>query len=124
MKNLIAPSMKANTKISAKKKLQEIKVTMQLCRLMFPMINDRARGVHWAFAAVMLPDASGFGIGQAVQFQYGYFPVTELNGCTWEDACKVADDLNRDIGISPEEAARIACTTLKRRSDSQPVGLR
>lgn len=109
---------------SAQKKISSIKVTMQLVRLMFPMINERARGVHWAFAAVMLPDNSGYGIGQAVHMQYGYFPVTELEHCTWEDACKVADTLNRDIGISPEEAARIACTTLKRRSDSQPVGLR
>lgn len=111
-------------KLTAKQKVAEIKATMQLVRLFHPMINERARGVHWAFAAVVLPDNSGYGIGQAVHMQYGYFPVTELNGCTWEDACKVSDDLNREIGISPEEAARIACTTLKRRSDSQPVGLR
>jgi hypothetical protein len=109
-------------KTSAQKKISEIKVTMQLIALMMPMINDRARGVHWAFAAVMLPDSSGYGIGQAVHMQYGYFPVTELAGCSWDEACKVADDLNHSIGISREEAARIACTTLKRRSYSQPVG--
>lgn len=56
-----------------------------------------------------------FGIGAAEKDMPGYWPINghgEFN--TWDDARAKADALNAERGLTPEEAADIVCSSMRK----------
>jgi hypothetical protein len=55
-----------------------------------------------------------FGIGAAERNMSGYWPIPGHGVFkTWEDARAKADALNAELGVSPDDAAEIACSSMR-----------
>ena len=56
----------------------------------------------------------GFSLGIATKNERGYQPLKDSTGLTfdsWDEADKIADALNKKLGLSLEEAANIVIST-------------
>lgn len=65
-------------------------------------------------ALVAVISGQAFGIGLAQENESGYWPQPQLGSYpTYEAAANEADRLNSKLGIAPEVAAMIVCSSMR-----------
>ncbi len=77
-------------------------------------IAEAFQGKVHAYVPVISP-SDFYGIGVAVANESGYMPISawHYSANTYEEASREADRLNSEIlGMSPDEALRIICSTM------------
>lgn len=82
-------------------------------------------GKVWAFTAVVLPNDSrdskgfAFGLGAAAANEPGYWPIplAWCHGDNYIDMCDHADELNRALGLTALEAAKIIASSMGSKID-------
>jgi len=71
-------------------------------------------GQRYAYAAVILDDEKGYGLGVAISRQSGYFPIpsTFYKSDDYNEAARTADGMNMHIGLTIDIAAKIIASTM------------
>ena len=70
--------------------------------------------VRSAFTPVIDRAGRGWAIGRADEYQSGFTPIPEKGTFrTMQAAQKVADDMNKEIGITKKEALIIVATSMR-----------
>lgn len=70
---------------------------------------------RYAFAAVYTGPGTLCGIGRADEGESGYTPVPRFGSFkTFNEAANRADELNKELGLSIEQAAKIVCSTMRK----------
>jgi hypothetical protein len=70
-------------------------------------------GKTYAFVPVV--EKNGWALGVAVLNEPGYSPIGGLSWARREDAKHWADGMNEHIGLSPDQALDIVCSTMGKR---------
>ena len=77
-------------------------------------MNASTNNKAWQFAWTPIILDRGFSLGIATKNEFGYHPLKDSTGLTfdtWDEADKIANELNNRLGLSLEEAANIVIST-------------
>lgn len=78
-------------------------------------LDKITQGKVWAFIATMSPiHKDRYGLGVAIANEPGYYPIplTWANSDSWDSMSDHATELNRDMGLTAINEARIICSTM------------
>lgn len=96
---------------------------LTLCGRVELGIEEMFKGKLWAYAAVV--NEQGIGLGIAVANEAGYNPVPMYwcHADTWNEMREHAKALNRERGMSDEEADKIIITSMAEQNKRGRRGL-
>jgi len=72
-----------------------------------------------AFAPVVNDQGKGFIFGRADEGTSGYTPIRAKVFKTYDEAQKMADYLNNEMGLSKEDVFTIVCSTIKKQHEEK-----